>query len=125
MILPGLGSMMSQAIKNGEIADGQMYETVQDLLSQALSRGKRIAKFTFLDWLDERETIPGKVINDETGERQQVPVTEVFRWSDYIDIDRRALLGEIDIKDIDLYTKKGTTILPAIREAGANESIEF
>ena len=125
LIMPGLKSMMSKAIKNGEIADGQMYETVQDLLSQALSRGKRIAKFTYLDWLDGRETIPGKVINDETGERQQVPVTEIFSWGDYPDIDRKALLGEIDIKDIDLYTKKGTTILPAIREAGAEQTVEF
>ena len=125
LIIPGLKSMMDKAIKNGEIADGQLYETVQDLLSAALSRGKLIAKFTYLDWLNDRETIPGKVINDETGERQQVPVTKIFRWADYPDVDRQALLGEIDIKDIDLYTKKGTTILPAIREAGAEQTVEF
>ena len=125
IIVPGLKGMMSKAIKDGEIADGQMYESVQDLLSQALSRGKRIAKFTYLDWLNGRETIPGKVINDETGERQQVPVTEVFRWSDYPDVDRKAILGEVDIKEIDIYTKKGTTILPAIRETGAEQTVEF
>ncbi len=120
----GFKADWKDAVKNGQVADGLLYEELQEELMSAMSRGRKFAKLDFLDWLDKRETIPGKVINEETGEREKIAVPEVFDLDRYPDIDLGILRGEIDIRDTKIFTKKGTTTLPAVQKT-INESVEF
>ncbi len=113
-----------KAIVNGEIADGLLYEELQEELSAALARGRKIGKLDFLDWLDKRETIPGKTINEETGERQKIAVDGIFDWDNYLDADDRATLRNMDVQDKKIYTKRGTITLPAIQKT-IEQTVEF
>ena len=114
----------AEAVKNGQVADGLLYEELQEELMSAMSRGRKFAKMDFLDWLHQRETIPGKVIDEETGEREKIAVPEVFDLDRYPDIDLDVLRGEIDIRETKIFTKKGTTTLPAVQKT-INETVEF
>ncbi len=113
-----------EAIKNGVVADGIKYEIIQDVLRSHISKARQLGRLEFLKWLDGREAIPGRTIDDETGERQQIPVTEVFRSDNYIELDIKVLQEEIDIQDLEIYTKRGTTTLPAIQKT-IDQNIEF
>ena len=113
-----------KAIVNGEIADGLLYEELQEELSAAVSRGRKIGKLDFLDWLNKRETVPGKTINEETGERQKIAVDGIFDWDNYLNADDRAILRNMNVQDKKIYTKKGTITLPAIQKT-IEQTVEF
>ncbi len=109
-----------KVIVNGQVADGIRYEIMQELLSNGLSKAKKIGKLKFLDWLDGREDIPGKVVDEVTGQREKIALPEIFSWSGYIKVDRSILEGESSVKDTSIYTKAGSAVMPAVRE-----SVEF
>ncbi len=109
-----------KAIIDGNIADGVLYEFMQESLSRALAKGKQLGKMKFLEWLNGRESIPGKVVDEATNEREKIPVPEIFSWSNYAKVDRALLAGDSTAIDSGIYTKPGSAVMPAVRE-----SVEF
>ena len=97
-------SMWQEIVVDGRVVDSYKYEMMQDMLSENLAKGRQDGKIKFLLWLDGRETIPGP-------EDTEIPVTEVFRLSDYPDIELSFREGEP--VESEIYQRKGKSVIPS------------